>query len=153
MSLVTKEMAEQKKNMAAQKNGDGLLAGTVEQIVEADGEAIAARSESNAIKRVRDSEKAYSEARSLMLKAHSEMLNKLAEIGKTSKEAISKSKDLAQQMADSMNKITKVIGPDFEKRLEQLQQFTDCMERLSALQSAGKLGPMIEALSQERKQK
>ena len=60
--------------------------------------------------------------------------------------AISRAKDQANQVSDAMNRITKMLGPDFEKRLAQLVTLTDCLERLAALDKAGKLDPLLKAL-------
>ena len=68
-------------------------------------------------------------------------------LSKRAKDSIGRAKDMAAQMSDAMNKVTKVVGPDFEKRLAQLEQLTACLERLSALNDAGKLSPMLSALS------
>lgn len=67
-------------------------------------------------------------------------------LSKRAKDSISRAKDMAAQMTDAMNRVTKMVGPDFEKRLGQLEALTSCLERLSALNDAGKLAPLLSAL-------
>ena len=69
-------------------------------------------------------------------------------LSKRAKDSVGRAKDMAAQMTDAMNKVSKLVGPDFENRLAQLEQLTSCLERLAALQAAGKLAPMIASLSE-----
>lgn len=86
-----------------------------------------------------------------ILKASDDLHAQMDVLSKKAKDSVGRAKDMAGQMTDAMNKITKLTGPDFEKRLVQLQQLTECLERLSALQDAGKLQPLLAALSNQTK--
>lgn len=151
--MTPREILELKNGNDQVRNGTAYTKEYVKKFAALEAKNVVGRFENDAIKTMKDAATAYADAEALMDKTHGAMLNMVAEIGKKSKDAISKSKDLANQMADSMNKITKLVGPDFENRLSQLQQLVDCMERLSALQDAGKLVPMLEALKTEGKLK
>lgn len=152
-NLTPREILELKNINNGLRNGKLFRRDNAKSLIAADAKNVAVRVENDATKTVKDAAQAFADAEALMNSAHTGMMTMVAEIGKKSKDAVSRSKDLAQQMADSMNKITKVVGPDFENRLSQLQQLVDCMERLSALQDAGKLAPMLEALKTEGKLK
>lgn len=88
----------------------------------------------------------FNESAANILEASNNLHAQMDGLSKKAKEAVSRAKDQAAQMTDAMNKITKLIGPDFEARLKQLQELTDCLERLSALQEAGKLEAMMKAV-------
>lgn len=88
----------------------------------------------------------FNNATGSLLEASDRMSCAFEDTAKRAKAGVSRAKDQAAQMADALNKITKLVGPDFEKRLDQLVTLTDCLERLAALEKAGKLGPLMQAL-------
>lgn len=88
----------------------------------------------------------FNDATGSLLAASDRMQCAFEDTAKRAKAGVSKAKDQAAQVADALNRITKLVGPDFEKRLDQLVTLTDCLERLAALDKAGRLGPLMQAL-------
>jgi hypothetical protein len=95
---------------------------------------------------VEQARKQFQDAADSVLAASANMNAAFESTTKAAKAGVSRAKDQAAQVADALNRITKMVGPDFEKRLDQLVTLTDCLERLAALDKAGRLEPLIKAL-------
>ena len=65
----------------------------------------------------------------------------------STKKATGKARDAAQKLNDALIRIEKTVNiPALEKRVELLERAADAMERLNALQQAGKLDKILEAI-------
>lgn len=128
----------------------GVLARTVADGVVEDSANIIGRLMNKSTVNLETATQRFDEATKTVLGASNALHEQMDSLSKRAKDSIGRAKDMAAQMSDAMNKVTKVVGPDFERRLQQLEQLTSCLERLAALQDAGKLKPMLDAMSPGR---
>ncbi len=125
---------------------DGFRASKVEQMIANDPEGVERRGSNKATSEIEVARQKFTVATDGILDASARMNSAFAETAARTKTAVGKAKDQAAQVSDAMNRITKMIGGDFEKRLDQLVTLTDCLERLAALDKAGKLDSLMKAL-------
>lgn len=128
---------------------NGVAVGTLRDSMVKDHQNIIGRHMNKSSTNLEEATARFDEARANILAASDALHAQMDGLSRRAKDSVGRAKDMAQQMTDAMNKVTKLLGPDFEKRLQQLEQLTDCLERLSALQQAGKLNNMISALGQK----
>ncbi len=130
----------------ARAERDGVAVATLQESMVKDAGNIVGRGMNTCTKNLEQAVAAFDGASKNILQASDALHAQMDVLSKRAKDSIGRAKDMAAQMTDAMNKVTKLVGPDFERRLEQLEELTACLERLSALNDAGKLGPMLAAL-------
>lgn len=130
-------------------NRTGVRVGTLRQSMGKDAENIIGRSMNQSSNNLTKATESFNQASDHIFAASEKLHANMDGLSKKAKEAVSRAKDSAAQMTDAMNKITKLLGTDFDARLKQLQELADCLERLSALQDAGKLEPLMKAISKQ----
>ena len=127
-------------------NKAGVPAGKLKHEVAKDADNIIGRHMNDSSSNLTQATAKFNQASDAIFAASDKLHANMDSLSKRAKESVSRAKDTAAQMTDAMNKITKLVGSDFEIRLKQLQDLTDCLERLSALQEAGKLEPLMRAI-------
>ena len=132
-------------NQNLDRNGICTAAKLVELVAD-EPEAVERRKMNAATPGIEEARQKFNAATDAMMAASDRMNRAFADTKEKATTAISRAKDQANQVSDAMNRITKMLGPDFEKRLAQLVTLTDCLERLAALDKAGKLDPLLKAL-------
>jgi hypothetical protein len=134
------------RQIVASSEKAGIPFSNIEKIMVDDYGNIIGRKMNVMTKNLDEATEAFETATKTILQSSDAMHAQMDSLSKRAKDSIGRAKDMSAQMTDAMNKVTKLVGPDFEKRLDQLEQLTKCLERLSALNDAGKLAPMLAAL-------
>ena len=124
----------------------GLAVATLKDMMADDANNIIGRHMNDSSRNLENATAKFDGASKNIMHASDSLHAQMDGLSKRAKDSVGRAKDMAAQMADAMNKVSKLVGPDFERRLEQLEQLTVCLERLSALNDAGKLAPMLSAM-------